>query len=100
MAFVLFKLALALHHDANVTNSYEGRESSYPDPVVWNGLSKWPSAIVRVDNTQAGRIVSEWVVHIAGGLVSSLTAYGEVFRCYFLHSNDPCVHTLWRGDQD
>lgn len=47
---------LAHHHDATLTDPYDDPESNYLDPAVWRRLS-WPvRALLRANNTLAGRM--------------------------------------------
>lgn len=48
---------LAHHHDPILTDPYDDPESNYLDPAVWQRLPGWMQAILRVNNTLAGRIV-------------------------------------------
>ena len=45
------------HHDERLTDPYDDPESNYLDPKVWNGLPGWWKAVLRVNNTLAGRIL-------------------------------------------
>lgn len=48
---------LAHHQDAQLTDPYDDPESNYLDPAVWETLS-WPmKALLRANNTLAGRIL-------------------------------------------
>ncbi|EAR51355.1 fatty acid desaturase family protein [Oceanicola granulosus HTCC2516] len=48
---------LAHHHDAILTDPYDDPESNYLDPAAWRRLPRWLQAVLRVNNTLAGRIV-------------------------------------------
>ena len=56
---------LAHHRDAVLTDPYDDPESNYLDPAVWSRLPAWLRAVLRVNNTLAGRlvfgpVVSQW----------------------------------------
>ena len=48
---------LAHHHDEIITDPYDDPESNYLDPAVWAAKPGWARALLRVNNTLAGRIV-------------------------------------------
>lgn len=48
---------LAHHRDSILTDPYDDPESNYLDPVVWAGLARWKRALLRVNNTLAGRLL-------------------------------------------
>jgi len=50
-------LHLAHHHDEVLTDPYDDPESNYMDPAVWERLPRWGRAVLRVNNTLAGRMV-------------------------------------------
>lgn len=50
-------LHLAHHRDANLTDPYDDPESNYLDPEVWTRLPGWLRAVLRLNNTLAGRIL-------------------------------------------
>lgn len=45
------------HRDSLLTDPYDDPESNYWDPAVWQGLRRWQQAILRVNNTLAGRLL-------------------------------------------
>lgn len=47
---------LAHHHDEIITDPYDDPESNYLDPVVWDRLPRATQALLRVNNTLAGRV--------------------------------------------
>jgi fatty acid desaturase len=51
------RLHLAHHRDANLTDPYDDPESNYLDPQVWHRLPAWRRAVLRVNNTLAGRML-------------------------------------------
>lgn len=50
-------LHLAHHVDSILTDPYDDPESNYMDPDVWARLPHWGQAILRANNTLAGRMV-------------------------------------------
>jgi fatty acid desaturase len=48
---------LAHHHDEILTDPYDDPESNFLDPVVWARLSPVTRAVLRFNNTLAGRIL-------------------------------------------
>lgn len=48
---------LAHHHDDILTDPYDDPESNYADPAVWAGLSRPWQAVLRFNNTLAGRLI-------------------------------------------
>lgn len=50
-------LHLAHHRDSNLTDPYDDPETNYLDPKVWDHLPGWKKALLRVNNTLAGRIL-------------------------------------------
>lgn len=48
---------LAHHHDPILTDPYDDPESNYLDPEVWARLSAPMRAVLRVNNTLAGRMI-------------------------------------------
>lgn len=49
-------LHLAHHRDSRLTDPYDDPESNYFDPAVWARLPRWQKAVLRVNNTLAGRV--------------------------------------------
>lgn len=45
------------HRDSLLTDPYDDPESNYWDPAVWQRLKPWQQAILRVNNTLAGRLL-------------------------------------------
>ena len=50
-------LHLAHHLDARLTDPYDDPESNYFDPLVWAALPQWHKALLRFNNTLAGRLI-------------------------------------------
>lgn len=56
--YLRFKaLHLAHHHDARLTDPYDDPESNYLDPQIWDRLAHWRKAVLRFNNTLAGRML-------------------------------------------
>lgn len=51
------RLHLAHHDNAVLTDPYDDPESHYLDPAVWAGLPPWRQALLRFNNTIAGRML-------------------------------------------
>ena len=67
-------LHLAHHRDEMLTDPYDDPESNYLDPVVWNRLPAPVRAILRVNNTLAGRMVIGPVISVIALLRADLGA--------------------------
>lgn len=50
-------LHLAHHRDARLTDPYDDPESNYLDPAVWAAMPGWLRALLRFNNTLAGRML-------------------------------------------
>ena len=48
---------LAHHREEHLTDPYDDPESNYLDPEVWARLPRWGRAVLRLNNTLAGRMV-------------------------------------------
>src|SRR6056297_815212 len=48
---------LAHHREEHLTDPYDGPESNYLDPQVWARLPRWRRAVLRINNTLAGRML-------------------------------------------
>lgn len=48
---------LAHHRNSILTDPYDDPESNFLDPVVWNKLPRWGQAVLRFNNTLAGRML-------------------------------------------
>lgn len=74
------ELHMAHHHDSNLTDPYDDPESNYLDPGNWSALA-WPvQAILRANNTLAGRM-------ILGPLIGTAWFIVDDWR------------RMWRGDR-
>ncbi len=89
---------LAHHRDANLTDPYDDPESNYLDPVVWNGLPAWMRAVLRINNTLAGRIVLGPVVgmfaFVRSDIIAALAGDRVIVRGWLAHIPGVVV-TLW-----
>lgn len=63
------------HRDANLTDPYDDPESNYLDPAVWEALPGWARAVLRVNNTLAGRI-------LIGPMVGQITFVRSDYRAW------------------
>lgn len=63
---------LAHHFDPALTDPWDDPESNYLDPGVWQALPRWRQALLRLNNTLAGRMLLGpligWLSFIAGDL--------------------------------
>jgi fatty acid desaturase len=89
---------LAHHRDEVLTDPYDDPESNYLDPAVWKRLSAPVRAILRFNNTLAGRIlvgplVGLWVF-VAGDLRAMRNGDRRARKGWALHL-PPLVVTLW-----
>ncbi|EAQ01917.1 fatty acid desaturase family protein [Pseudooceanicola batsensis HTCC2597] len=48
---------LAHHRDENLTDPYDDPESNFWDPAVWHRMARWQKAVMRANNTLAGRMI-------------------------------------------
>lgn len=79
---------LAHHRDAVLTDPYDDPESNYLDPAVWARLPRWLRAVLRVNNTLAGRILIGPAVGTAtfvAGDLRSARRDGRVRRGWLWH---------------
>lgn len=89
---------LAHHMDANLTDPYDDPESNYFDPAVWEALAPWTRAVLRVNNTLAGRIVIGPIVGMYGFIRSDILAIrgGDRLVAFDWLAHIPgVVLTLW-----
>ena len=77
---------LAHHRDAILTDPYDDPESNYLDPARWNALPGWGRAVLRANNTLAGRIL----IGPAVGQVAFLSADWAARQ-------DSAVRRAWAG---
>ncbi len=77
---------LAHHRDAMLTDPYDDPETNYLDPAVWAALPGWVQAVLRVNNTLAGRIT-------IGPLVGQVAFMASDLRA--LRAGDRAVATGW-----
>ncbi|MBY6160210.1 fatty acid desaturase [Mameliella alba] len=48
---------LAHHRDSILTDPYDDPESNFMDPRIWGRLPRWAQAVLRLNNTLAGRML-------------------------------------------
>lgn len=80
---------LAHHHDECLTDPYDDPESNFLDPAVWARLSPAMKALLRVNNTLAGRItvgplIGLWTF-VAGDIRAIRAGDGRVALGWALH---------------
>ena len=77
---------LAHHRDERLTDPYDDPESNFLDPAVWENLPKWRQALLRFNNTLAGRLL----VGPAVGQAAFMAADWRAIR-----NGDSAVLTGW-----
>ncbi len=89
---------LAHHHDEILTDPYDDPESNYMDPAVWDRMSAPAQAILRVNNTLAGRILIGPLVGLwsfIGGDIRAIRAGDRrALRGWLLHIA-PMAAVIW-----
>lgn len=82
-------LHLAHHRDEFLTDPYDDPESNFQDPAVWAHLSPWHRALLRFNNTLAGRMLVGPVIGTVAFVASDFRAIREgdraVLRDWLLH---------------
>ncbi|APX11921.1 fatty acid desaturase [Tateyamaria omphalii] len=80
---------LAHHQDANLTDPYDDPETNYIDPAVWRRMPWVMRAVLRVNNTLAGRMLVGPLVAQVGFMAADWRAIragdGQVLRGWVLH---------------
>jgi fatty acid desaturase len=89
---------LAHHHDEILTDPYDDPESNYMDPAVWDRMPGWARAVLRANNTLAGRILIGPFVglffFLKGDLAAIRAGDWRVRTGWLLHLV-PLAVTLW-----
>lgn len=75
---------LAHHWDADLTDPYDDPESNYLDPKIWRRLPGWTQAILRFNNTLAGRV-----------LVGAIIGQIAFLRKDWAGRRDPMIWRAW-----
>ena len=92
---------LAHHHEEHLTDPYDDPESNYLDPCVWARLPRWARAVLRANNTLAGRMVLGPLVGQVAFLRAdwrSLRAGNRpVLRAWLWHIPAAVVVLVWVG---
>ena len=92
-------LHLAHHHDEILTDPYDDPEANYLDPAVWNRLSSVARAVLRVNNTLAGRILIGPAIAIGSLCLADWRAIragdSSVGRAWLLHGLGVCLVLGW-----
>lgn len=79
--YIRFKDAHLKHHyDPNLTDPYDDPEANYLDPAVWARTPRWAQALLRANNTLAGRIL-----------------LGPAISIWFF--SGPDLRAIWAGDR-
>ncbi|WP_430463328.1 fatty acid desaturase [Tabrizicola sp.] len=79
--YIRFKDAHLQHHyDPNLTDPYDDPEANYMDPAVWARTPRWAQALLRANNTLAGRIL-----------------LGPAIGTWFF--SGPDLKAMWAGDR-
>lgn len=80
---------LAHHHDAILTDPYDDPETNYLDPGQWSRLGPVARAVLRANNTLAGRLTLGPVIGVAafvrGDIRLALAGDGAVIRGWLAH---------------
>ncbi|PKP72839.1 MAG: fatty acid desaturase [Alphaproteobacteria bacterium HGW-Alphaproteobacteria-6] len=97
-------LHLAHHRDAALTDPYDDPESNYLDPAVWARLPGPLRAILRINNTLAGRMILGPAISVLAVLradLAALRAGGDaarpIRRAWLLHGAGLVLVGLWIG---
>lgn len=92
-------LHLAHHVDSILTDPYDDPESNYLDPNVWNRLPRPVQAILRINNTLAGRLLVGPAVSLVAMLHSDWRAIRRrewpVTQAWLLHIPAAGVVLMW-----
>lgn len=90
---------LAHHHDEILTDPYDDPETNYLDPAVWAGLSRPWQAVLRFNNTLAGRLLVGPAVGMTAFIGADLRAIRSgdraVARDWLVHVPALAVVILW-----
>lgn len=91
---------LAHHHDPVLTDPYDDPESNFLDPLAWDRLSPLSRAVLRINNTLAGRVIlgplvgnALWLASEARLLLSG--SQPGVRRDWLLHLGGLALLGLW-----
>jgi fatty acid desaturase len=87
------------HRDANLTDPFDDPESNYLDAAVWERLSRPERAVLRFNNTLAGRLLVGPLVgtaaFIAGDIRRARAGDGRVLAGWLAHIPAVAVVALW-----
>jgi len=94
-------LHLAHHRDAVLTDPHDDPESNYLDPAVWARLSRPVRALLRANNTLAGRVSLGPAIGLAvfwhAEARAALAGERRVLRGWALHALGLVPVALWLG---
>ena len=92
-------LHLAHHRDERLTDPYDDPESNYLEPAVWARMPRWAKAVLRVNNTLAGRMLFGPVISIYATVKKDaqaiLAGNRAVARDWALHGLGLVLVALW-----
>ncbi|SNT35294.1 fatty acid desaturase [Antarctobacter heliothermus] len=92
---------MAHHRDAILTDPYDDPESNFMDPAVWGRVPRWGRALLRVNNTLAGRMLLGPLIGTLGFVFGDLRAvcHGDrrVALGWLLHVPAVAVVDWWMG---
>ncbi|MEO1154581.1 MAG: fatty acid desaturase [Pseudomonadota bacterium] len=92
---------MAHHNNAALTDPYDDPESNYLDPAIWARLPGWLRAVLRFNNTLAGRmLIGPVVSQIAFMLCDLRQARGgdaRVVTGWLWHIPSVALVALWLG---
>ncbi|MGC6484320.1 MAG: fatty acid desaturase [Candidatus Puniceispirillales bacterium] len=90
---------LAHHHDETLTDPYDDPESHFVDPAVWRSMPGWKQAVLRFNNTLAGRMLVGPAISLLGFWRKDLLAMRRgdraVMRAYALHFAGVMMIITW-----
>jgi fatty acid desaturase len=98
--YLRFKdLHLQHHFDPALTDPYDDPESNYLDPAVWARLSAPVKALLRINNTLAGRMalgpaISTWAL-VTGDVKAALKGDRRVWLAWALHLPGVALVLWW-----
>ncbi len=92
---------LAHHRDAVLTDPYDDPETNYLDPALWQRVPRWMQAVLRANNTLAGRMIIGPLVGQVSFMAADWRAIragdGAVLRGWLWHIPAVVLVLLWVG---
>ncbi|MDA3859319.1 MAG: fatty acid desaturase, partial [Roseovarius sp.] len=87
------------HRDAALTDPYDDPETNYLDPALWQRLPRWVQAVLRANNTLAGRMIIGPLVGQVSFMASDWRAIrageGAVLRGWLWHVPAVALVVAW-----